>query len=102
MRFRKSFAPLVALLVLSMAGAAPQEGDLYEGEIVSLNVAEGEMMMTCQTEQVTFKVTPETKISFDGKPAELNELGVGNSAKVVAKKDVDKIIATSIDATSIK
>src|SRR5258708_661739 len=71
----------IALLVVRSARA---EDEIHEGKVVSVGSSTITVLDQRDNDNDQFVVSSDTKITYNGKPAKLNEINVGDRAKVTA------------------
>jgi uncharacterized protein DUF5666 len=92
---------LVAFIVAAIAIRSAHAADeVHEGKVVAVGSDTITVLDQRDDDNDTFVVNSETKITFNGKPAKLNELHAGDRAKVTATQKGDKLIAKEIAARS--
>lgn len=91
---------LVGLALTSFASAAVVAVDeVHEGKV--LQAKDGKISLQDKDgNSEVFEVAPDAKILLDGKAVKLEEIAIGNIAKVTVKTVGDKKTATMIDAKS--
>jgi hypothetical protein len=88
---------LVGLALTSFASVAVDE--VHEGKV--LQAKDGKISLQDKDgNSEVFEVAPDAKIMLDGKAVKLEEIAIGNIAKVTVKTVGDKKTATVIDAKS--
>lgn len=70
----------------------------YSGKIES--VGDKTLVLTVGTKRHQFDVGEECTLTLDGEEAKLRDLKTGQTAKITAKKDGEKMTATKVVATS--
>jgi hypothetical protein len=85
-------------LMAAVAFAAPSL--MFDGKIVSVD--QDKLVLSAGAEQPAFELSKATKITLNGKPATITELMAGQTAKVVAQREDDKLRAVAINAFSPK
>ena len=94
-------ATAVATIVLAIASqAAVAMDEVHEGKVVAVSDGKITVFDKRDSENDTFLVTADTKISRNGKPAKLSELQMGDMAKVTAISQGEKLIAKEIVAAA--
>jgi uncharacterized protein DUF5666 len=85
-------------LLAAQAGRAADE--VHEGKVIAVGSDTITVLDQRDDDNDKFTVTSATKITYNGKPAKLNEIHAGDRAKVVATQEGDKLIAKEISARS--
>src|SRR4051812_36742689 len=97
--FRIFSALLIALTFTASSALAVAVDEVHEGKVI----AAADSKITIQDKDgnsEVFAVAPDAKITFDGKPAKLQEIANGSVAKVTVKTAGNKKTATMIEAKS--
>ena len=89
-------AAVVVPLLCTLVERALDDEQVYSGKV--LMAGEGKIVLTMGTEQLTFLVTKETKITLDGAPAELEKIKGGYTAQVKGERLGDHFTASAIAA----
>lgn len=100
MNARMLSAGVLAVAVLAFVGSAAVAAHTYEGTVVSADSAQ--LVLEMGTEQHSFLVTKNTKVTLDGQPVEPEKLGTGHLARVTANKQEGMFVATRIEARAAK
>jgi hypothetical protein len=74
--------------------------ETHEGKVISVSEGKITVFDKRDNENDTFNVNAQTKILRNGKPAKLTDIQPGDSAKVTAVADGDKLIAKEVIAAS--
>lgn len=90
---------IAGVLVSPAAWAASVADVMHMGKIVAVD-DEGFSIVDSQGENERFAVSPETKITRNGKPAALDELQVGDTVKLMARRQAGGWLAVTIEARS--
>lgn len=85
-------------LLAAVAWAAPSL--MFDGKIVTVD--QDKLVLSAGTEQPSFELGKSTKITLNGKPATVAELMSGQTAKIAAEREEDKLRAVTINAFSPK
>jgi hypothetical protein len=93
-----TIATAAALAISTQATAAVDE--IHEGKVVSVGEGKITVFDKRDSENDTFIVNAQTKILRNGKPAKLSDVQTGDSAKVTAVADGDKLIAKDVIAAA--
>ena len=95
------------LLVATAINAAPEPpvspaNDIHEGTVMAVTQDTLMLMDDRDNELETFAVTSATKITFNGKPAALDEIQMGDRATVTGQLVKDRLVALTIHAVRPK
>lgn len=96
--FSVAVAAAVALAITTPMARADDE--VHEGKVVSVSDGKITVFDKRDSENDTFVVTAETKISRNGKPAKLSDIQAGDMAKIIATSQGAKLIAKQIIAAA--
>ena len=99
----KRFFAATALVIIATAVAgqvALAADEVHEGKVLAVSDGKITVFDKRDNESDTFVVTADTKVSRNGKPAKFSELQVGDTAKVTATSQGDKLIAKEIVAAA--
>src|SRR5262245_19316997 len=97
-RLLTAIAAAAAVTISSQATQAADE--IHEGKVVSVDEGKITVFDKRDSENDTFVVNAQTKILRNGKPAKLSDVQPGDSAKVTAVAEGDKLVAKEITATA--
>ena len=89
---------LLGLLVFVPASLAAAE--IHSGRVLAVGATSITIRDERDMEDEKILVTAETKITRNGKPAKISDLGIGDKAKVDANEAGGKLTAKSIEAFS--
>src|SRR5688500_3631479 len=90
---------LVAFLVVGLLAtfAASVLASEFKGRVAGVHPEKSELVVTEAVKNWTFRVTPQSQISINGRSATLAELRAGDDVVVMyTREDKDKMTATSI------
>ena len=87
---------ITALVARSVYGA----DEIHEGKVLAVGTDTITVRDERDGDDDMFVVNSQTKITFNGKSAKLNQVSAGDRAKVTATQMGDKLIAKEIDAKS--
>jgi F420-0:gamma-glutamyl ligase len=87
---------ITALIVRSVDAA----DEVHEGKVIAVGTDSITVHDNRDDDNDMFVVTSETKITYNGKLAKLNEISAGDQAKVTATQRGDKLVAKEISAKS--
>lgn len=96
--FSVAVTAAVALAITTQVALADDE--VHEGKVVSVSDGKITVLDRRDSENDTFVVTAETKISRNGKPAKLSDIQAGDRAKIIATSQGEKLIAKQIIAAA--
>ena len=99
--FARPIVTLFSALVISLLVAAPALADCEFLGVV-LSVDEDELVLVIDEEHQTFAANSDTHVTLDGREAALENIMPGHVAKVCAKPNGAELVATRIDAFSVK
>jgi hypothetical protein len=93
----------VLLLVTTAIYAAPEPAikppaDIHVGEVMAVTEDTLMLMDERDLQMETFAVTAETKITFNGNPATLLEVQMGDRARVTGNFVNERLVAVTITA----
>ena len=88
----------IVLAVLLALILPLQAAEVHSGKILSVGAKSITILDERDGEDENIAVTATTKITRNGKPAKLSELGVGDKAKIDATESGGKLTANSIEA----
>ena len=92
---RHGFLVLLLLISLVLPLIA---AELHPGKILSVGTDSITILDDRDGEEEKVTVTPQTKITRNGKPAKLSDLAVGDKAKIDATESRGKLTAKTIEA----
>ena len=95
-----SVAVTAAVALAITTQVARTDDEVHEGKVVSVSDGKITVFDKRDSENDTFVVTADTKISRNGKPAKLSDIQAGDMAKVVATSQGEKLIAKQILAVA--
>lgn len=87
----------IAALIVRTAYAADE---IHEGKVLAVGTNTITVHDDRDGDDDKFAVTSETKITYNGKPAKLNDISAGDRAKVTSTQKDDKLVAKEISARS--
>lgn len=90
---------IAGMMVLPAAWAASVADVMHMGKIVAVD-DKGLSIVDSQGENERFEVSSETKITRNGKTATLDELQVGDTVKLTARRQAGGWLAVTIEARS--
>lgn len=93
---RRAFC--LALLAVVITASPLLAREVHSGRLISVGKSSVTIRDDRDGENDKIEVTAETKITRNGKPAKLSDLGVGDKTKVEASEVNGKLTAKSIDA----
>jgi hypothetical protein len=94
-------AAVVAVAVTALATQLALAADeVHEGKVLSVGDGKITVFDKRDSDNDTFIVNAQTKISRNGKPAKLSDIMAGDMAKVTATSEGDKLIAKEIIAAA--
>jgi hypothetical protein len=96
------FPAAIAATVLTavITHAAPAADEVHEGKVLSVGDGKITVFDKRDSDNDTFLVNDQTKITRNGKPAKLSDIQVGDMAKVTATSQGEKLIAKEIVAAA--
>ena len=86
-----------AILLAGEPGSEPAS-DVHEGKVMGVTKDTITLMDDRDNEMETFAVNAGTKIMFNGKPAKLEEIQMGDRALIKGQNTNDRMIALTINA----
>lgn len=89
-----SFVMLLAVLAVSAID------ETHEGKVVAIGKDSITVLDRRDDDNDMFAVTAQTKITYNGKPAKLMDIQVGDQAKVIGSEAGGKLVAKEIHASS--
>jgi hypothetical protein len=92
---RLAVATIAAVFTLSLPLLA---AEIHKGKVLAVNARSITIRDDGDMDDDRILVTAETKITRNGKPAKLADIGIGDMAKVDATEVDGKLTAKSIDA----
>jgi hypothetical protein len=91
---------LVLLGLLIVIPALLVAAEIHSGRVLAVGADSITIRDDRDKEDEKILVTAETKITRNGKPAKVSDIGIGDKAKVDAKEAGGKLTANSIEAFS--
>jgi hypothetical protein len=95
-----SVAVAASLVLAITTQVARADDEVHEGKVVSVSDGKLTVLDKRDSDNDTFVVTAETKISRNGKAAKLSDIQAGDMAKVVATSQGEMLIAKQIIAAA--
>ncbi|QDU25665.1 hypothetical protein ETAA8_07350 [Anatilimnocola aggregata] len=91
---------MVSVVMVVMIGSTTSllARELHVGKVLAAGNGSITIRDTRDMDDDRFVVTAETKITRNGKPAKLSDLGIGDQAKINATEANGKLTAVSIEA----
>jgi hypothetical protein len=96
------FAALAAFALAFTIQLAQAADEIHEGKVLSVSDGKITVFDNRDSDNDTFVVNAQTKITRNGKPAKLVDILAGDIAKIIAVSEGDKLIAKEIVAASAK
>jgi hypothetical protein len=85
---------------LLVVGTARAEDEVHEGKVIAIGESSISVLDQADGDTDMFVVNANTKITYNGKPAKLGAIKMGDRAKVTAATEGGKIVAKEIAARS--
>jgi hypothetical protein len=89
---------MVTVVALIAGSTLALAAEIHSGKVLSIGKSSLTIRDDRDGEDELIQVTAETKITRNGKPAKLSDIGIGDKAKVDAKEAEGKLTAKSIEA----
>jgi hypothetical protein len=89
---------LVALLILCLTTLPLLALELHSGKVLAVQQKSITIRDDRDNDDDKIMVTADTKITRNGKPAKISDIGIGDKATVDATEVDGKLVAKSIDA----
>lgn len=90
----------LGLLILVPATLAAME--IHSGQVLAVGANSITIRDARDMEDERILITAATKITLNGKPAKVSEIGIGDKAKIDAKEVNGKLTANWIEAVSLE